>query len=162
MKKRNLYIVITILAIFLVTGVVYAAANGVLTFGGTSRFNSNIDLNIVNALIEDEQAGDTLAVVGNNDTLNFSLLMKSPGDTRYIKFKIQNVGNVDASLENMSVNDPLENSGITVTWPVLNNVVVDAGDTSDEYTIAVHWDSAFATATQDVTFSATINYSQAP
>jgi len=159
-SRRRVYTVILVFAVILLIGVVYATTTGVLNFGGTARLNTNMKLIIIDEVIVDEDAGEAVSVNAAGDTLSFTVRLDKPGDTKYIKFKIENVGNGDAVLGTLSHTPPASNSGITVTWPSLNTVQVLHGVTSSEYTIEVHWNSAYPEAMQDVSLSATINYSQ--
>ena len=161
MKRRNVYTVLGVLAILLLTGVVYAAVTGTLHFGGTSHFNKHVDLDIVDEQIQGSHTGDNVYVSANRDTLSFNLAMPEPGQTRRVTFRIKNTGNTNAQLGTLTTTDPLENSGIAVTWPNLNNTIVNAGETSQEYTVEVHWQAAYGSASQDATFSASINYAEA-
>ena len=163
MQKRNgsLYIVLTVLAVLLVTGVVYAAVSGILSFGGTSRFASNVQLMIVSPVVANPEAGDSATVNAAGDTLNFSVLLLTPGESRQVSFHVENVGNTAARLGAISPSDLVTDSGITVNWPQMEGDVIEAGATGDVYTVTVYWDPAYAGTTQEAAFSATINYEQA-
>ncbi|MCL2694990.1 MAG: hypothetical protein FWE69_01540 [Clostridiales bacterium] len=160
-QRRNLYIILAVLLLLLLTGVVYAATAGILNFAGTSRFSSSVKLVIVDEAVVAPETGDSAAVNAAGDTLTFSVLMTEWGATRQVKFKIENVGNVDATLGAFTPTGPTADAGVTVTWPDLNGVLIAAGDTSAEYTISVYWEPAYAHVTQNAVFSAKLNYSQA-
>ena len=159
MNKRNLYLVLSMLAVAFLTGVVYAAVSGTLTLGGTSRFNPNVKLNIIDQTVVGPEAGDSAVVTDNGDTLNFSLAMPEPGTSRYVKFKVRNTGNVNAQLGALSHTSQTL-SGITVTWPDLSGVLIAQGADSPEYTIQVYWEPAYGHVIEDVDFSASITYQQ--
>ena len=162
MNKRNWYVTLSAIALLLLIGVAFAAATGILNFSGAAKLSNNVDLNIIEPAVTDVQSGESATVTADGKTLNFTTILPEPGDTRYVTFKIENVGNVDAVLGSLSSTvTPAPGSGIEVTWPSLNGVTVDKGDTSVKYTIEVHWDENYKSATQNVSFSATINYQQA-
>ena len=159
-KRRTLAIVLVMFVALLLTGIVYAAVTGTLDFFGTSRFGTNVDLVFVNESITGPESGDSVIVSNNGHTLTFNVLMTTPGTTRYIKFKVENVGNVAAELGELVITGPTASTGIVVTWPTLDGVVVEAGATSAEYTIEVYWDPAYPSVTADANFSATIDFAQ--
>ena len=155
-KKR--FAIIGAFAVLFLVGVVYAATTGLLNFGGTARFNQNVKLDIINEAITDEGAGESVVVNVGKDTLTFVVHLATPGETRYVTFKIKNVGNSDAILKTLSTTPPATNTGITVTWPELQDVVVLSGETTSTYTIAVYWNPPYPGVTTDVALSATIDY----
>jgi len=150
-------------ALLLLIGIVYAAATGLLHFSGTAMFNPNVKLAITDAAITDQATGESVSITPGGDTLAFTVHLTAPNETRYVTFKVANVGNEDAILGALSTVAPAASSGITVSWPTLDGVIVDTGTTmptSDEYTIAVTWNSAYPQVTQDVTIVASIDYTQ--
>jgi hypothetical protein len=169
-----MYTILGVLAILLLAGIVYAAVTGTLHFGGTSRFNRNLNLNIIDEAITGKRSEEHAQVSLNGDTLTFSLLLDKPGDTRQVHFRVRNVGNTDALLGALTTAGPIgvtapaapshgHHPGITVTWPgELEGKILRKGETSGEYTVSVHWDSAHYTSAHDVEFSASINYQEAP
>jgi len=158
-RRRGFYIIASVLAIMLLIGAVYAATTGVLNFGGTAKLN-NVKLIIVDETITGELAGESVGVNPAKDTLSFTVRL-TEGQTRYIKFKVENVGNRPAVLGTLMETTPAESgSGVEVTWPSMNGDIIEHETKSGEYTIAVHWNEAYPNVTQDVTLSATISYSQ--
>ena len=158
--RRKLYGIAGIFALLLVVGVVYAATTGTLFFNGTAGLNTNVRLNIVDEAITDPKQDESVSVNAAKDTLTFTVHLDNPGDTRYVKFKINNAGNTDAILGTLSTTPPAAASGVTVNWPSLDGVIINTGDTSTEYTVEVHWNPSYPNATQDVSLSASINYQQ--
>jgi hypothetical protein len=158
--RKRFYIIAAVFVLLLLIGTVYAATTGLLAFGGTAGFNTNVRLNIVGESIADPAGSESETVNAAKDTLTFALRLSAPGDTRQIKFKIENAGNYDAVLSSLSTTPPAAGSGITVTWPSLNGVQILTGTTSSEYTITVQWNPSYPNVTQDVTLSASINYQQ--
>ena len=158
--KRKVYPIVGVLALLLLLGVAYAATTGTLNFIGTAGFNTNVRLNIVDQVITSPVAGESVSVNTAGDTLTFAVHLSTPGETRYVKFKIENVGNSDAILGTLSKTDPAVTTGITVRWPSMDSTVVAASAKTGEYTIAVHWNPSYPSVTQDVTLSAGINYQQ--
>ena len=159
--RKRLYAIVGIFAILLLTGIVYAATTGTLYFGGTANFNKNVQLHIVDEAITGQELGEVVQVNPAKDTLTFSLIFDTPGETRNVKFKIENVGNTDAVLGTLSVTDePAGDSGITVDWPELNGEVILIGGTTSEFTIPVQWSSSYPEAKTEVTMSAQISYSE--
>jgi hypothetical protein len=162
-NRKRTYTIIGAFLLLFVVGIVYAATTGTLNLTGIAGFNTNVRLNIIDESITSEGTGENVGVNPAGDTLTFTVHMNSPGETRHVNFKIENVGNADAILGTLTAPSPAPESGITVVWPTLNGVVVDTGATmpeSGEYTAAITWDSNFPEVTQDVNLSASINYSE--
>ena len=157
--RRRVYTVAIVFAVILLIGVVYAAITGALNFGGTARL-TNTKLIIVDEAITDKTANESIFVNVPKDTLTFTVHLDKPNDTRYVTFKIENTGNVDAVLGKLDTELPEAETGIVVKWPELDGVVIPKNGTSAEYTIEVHWDNDYDEADQDVNLSATITYAQ--
>ena len=131
-------------------------------FHGTATISKHVQLNIIDEVIVGKTAGDgqTISVTNGGDTLTFNINLENPGASKTIKFKIENVGSVDAELASLSTTAPSD-SAVSVNWPNLSNVVLSSGSTSQEYEIVVTWLSSVPNATSgNVTFSATINYAE--
>lgn len=119
-----------------------------------------MQLDIVDEEIVDKAGGESISVTNGGQTLTFNVNLANPGDSKTIKFKIENVGSTDAELGTLSISAP-EDPAVDVTWPSLDEVTVDAGDKTGYYEIVVTWDSNYASAEAgSVTFSATINYAE--
>ena len=162
-ERRRIHLIIWVFAFLLVGGIAYAALTGTLDFHGTVGFNPNVRLNMVVDAepIANPKEGESAAVDPTGQTLTFTVRLDEPGETRNVRFRIENAGNVSATLGTLSTTTtPATGSGINVSWPSLNGVSVVAGAITAEHIIAVSWDPAYPQATQEVTVSASINYSQ--
>ncbi|MCL2817127.1 MAG: hypothetical protein FWD39_01910 [Clostridiales bacterium] len=158
-ERKRIYVVAGVFALLLFLGIAYAATTGALEFGGTARI-TNVRLNIVDENIVSPVSGESVSVNPAGDTLTFTVHFSVPGETRYVKFKIENAGNSDAVLGPLVTTPPSEASGITVDWPSLEGVQIVTGATSSEYTIEVHWSESYPGVTSDVSLSASISYQQ--
>ena len=168
-KKKIGIVIGVVLAIFAVT-VAWAVLTGTLTFNGTTHLATNVDLRIVDAeILYPEDPGDeiweppvadSLSVSTDGQTLTFTTNLENPGDYRDVEFYVQNFGNVDAKLGTLSITAPAAGSGLNITWPNLNNVVVPetgVGNPAGPYIIKATWIST-ASGAKGGTYSASITY----
>ena len=161
--KRRMFTIIAAFALLLVTGIVYAATTGNLNFTGTAGFNTNVRLNIIDEAVTSPVPGEGVSVNAAKDTLTFTVHLSNPGETRYVKFRVENTGNADVVMGSLSYTLPEATSGITVSWPSLNGVTVATGGimpATGEYIIGVTWNPDYPNVTQDVTLTAGISYAQ--
>jgi hypothetical protein len=169
-RRRNMLIVIGALSVFLLTAIVFAAAAGLLTFTGTALLNPGLKIDIVDEeIIGPDLSGDEeIRVVGEGQTLLFTVYLDVPGATRNVEFSLENVGNTAAQLGTFDVVDDAP-QGINVTWPNFANEVLEPTDVKGPFVIEVEWDDAvedpseIGILTGDyflVEFSATLSYNQ--
>ncbi|MCL2739820.1 MAG: hypothetical protein FWE47_01310 [Oscillospiraceae bacterium] len=165
MRTRNrTYTIVAVLALLLVTGVVYAAASGALHFGDNMMHNGmdnkKAHLKFVEEKIVNKVDNEKINVTENGKKLDFTVHLKK-GETRHINFKIENSGTENAVLENLII--PSLEPGITVAWPELRDVAVTKNGkmpVASEYKIAVTLDAAHAQESKEVTLSAKLNYKE--
>ena len=127
MKNRSVMIAVIIFSMLSVFTVGYAASVNKLGFNGYAALNPILNIDIVAPLIENMRSGEsasTTVVIDDNDTLNFSIVLIEPGDTRRIGFQILNKGNQAAKLGEFVNLVPLENPAIDVIWPNLEEKVI--------------------------------------
>lgn len=167
LKTRAIMTPVILLSVLLVSGIVYAASTGNLTFTGTVGRNSNCNLNIEAATNVNPnsttlyQPNSTVTVsvdATTRETLSFStdLTFKDPAKT--IAFQIQSVGNCIQVLGNLSITGTPGN-GVIVTWPNLNGMVLEPGTSSGPLIITVQWTTVSAATTTE-TMAATISYTE--
>ncbi|MCL1918247.1 MAG: hypothetical protein FWG14_08020 [Peptococcaceae bacterium] len=177
-KRKNLYIVFGVLAIFLLSAIVYAAATGTLFFNGTARLNPDLLLEIEDATITggiDTANGESCVISGDKQTLTFTVYLEEPNTSREVTFDIRNVGKVDAQLAPLLEVDDTEAlaAGLIITWPDsdLEDLIIYANTSSvapeGPFSIVVEWPSTapdaaslLAESDYEVTFSASIDYMQ--
>lgn len=157
-SQKNLAVGIGAFLLVFVVSVVYAATSGALTFNGTAEIGTNIDLDILNANVENIKTGETVNISNGQNDLNFTILFDEPNETRTVTFQIKNVGNAEAVLGTLSTTSPSA-PGLSIVWPTLDGVVLAPGATSSTYSAVVTWSSDFDTeAGEEITFGASINY----
>ena len=178
-KRKNLYIVFGILAIFLLSAIVYAAITGLLTFTGTALLNPGLRVEFVAADFVGDPAdaanGESINIIGpDNQELVFTVYLDAETESRTVEFTIQNTGTVDALLGSLVETSNSANPGVTVLWPsstFYDQTLVPDATLSDE--IVVTWDSGFDPSDlplvtvggknyYEVSFTAELDYDQAP
>ena len=166
-NKRKLVIPVVAAAVLLVSGIVYAAASGTLTFSGSVGRNSNCRLNIEAAtnvnpnsttLYQPNSTVTATVDSATRNTLTFSTDLTYNDPAKNITFQVQNVGNCYQELSSLSIITTPSN-GVTVSWPNLNGIQLPPGTSTGTLTVSVQWTSA-SSATTTETMSATINYSE--
>lgn len=161
-NQKRIGVLIGIFLLVFVVSIVYAAAAGILNFNGTATFSKYFDVYFLNEgsgykpSIVNERVGESIGVSGKT-TLNFAVLLTEPTDTRTIKFKIQNNSNVSVTLDNLQKSDP---TGLTITWPSLNGVVIPAKSSTSEYSIIVEWDDTYPLSVGTVNITASVDYDE--
>lgn len=180
--KRNKGLVITIgtFMILFMISVVYAAASGSLTIGGSVTYmpQADVDLIIVDADFASSTPGNVndpgnvkdesvevpgIIDGGDSHTMYIAVDLLYPGDKRIVEFSIENIEAVSAKLGTLQVNDPdILETGVKITWPNLDGVVVLSGQKSGPYQIEIEWDinNYSPSNTGQHVFSATISYKQ--
>jgi hypothetical protein len=166
-ESRKLALPVIGLAALLVSGIVYAAASGTLSFTGTVDRNSNCKLNIEAATNVNPDStilyqldGSVIATVdaATRNTLSFSTDLDFQAPAKEITFQVQNVGNCTQVLGQLSITGAPSN-GVIVNWPNLDGIVLAPGESTGTRTISVEWASN-GTATTTETMSATVNYTE--
>ena len=166
-KTRNLLAPVLGFGVLLFSGVVYAAMSGNLDFSGTVSRNSNCALNIESAINVDPsttsiaQADHTIAASVDSATRNiltFSTNLEYQADAKHITFQVMNVGNCIMELEDLVIHQAPDN-GVQVTWPDLDGIVLEPGETTGSKTIVVAWVTNPG-ATTDEKMQASIAYHQ--
>ena len=162
MKKRSLLVAISVLLVFLVTGTVYAAVTDSLTILGKVVHSQILDVEFGQGPeIVIPRAGESVGLGSNRKTLSFNVVLVQPGDIRIISFRLVNTGNITAKLSNLTVNNPAATTGVVITWPPLNDVLITPGATTPDYVILIEWDiNAYTAPSGNVIFSASVDYSQ--
>lgn len=166
-KTRTIMVPMVFLSVLLVSGIIYAAATGNLTFTGTVGRNSNCKLNIEAAtnvnpnstILYQPNSTVTASVdAATRNTLSFSTDLTFEDPAKTISFQIQNVGNCTQVLGNLAITGTPGN-GVVVTWPNLNGMVLEPGTSSGPLAITVQWTTVSAATTTE-TMSATISYTE--
>ena len=166
-RTRKLVFPMLALSILLVSGIVYAAATGNLTFSGTVGRNSNCKLNIEAAtnvnpnsttLYQPDSTVTATVDSSTRNTLSFATDLTFDAPAKNITFQIQNVGNCTQKLGSLSITGTPGN-GVVVNWPNLNNLTLSPGTSSGTLTITVQW-TTVSSATTTETMSATITYAE--
>ncbi|MDR2736221.1 MAG: hypothetical protein LBB49_01510, partial [Gracilibacteraceae bacterium] len=147
-RRKNLYIVFGVLAVFLLSAIVYATLTGLLTFNGTALLNASLRVEFVNdppttPTIEggvDTGNDEEVEVSASGQTLSFTVYLEEPGESKEVTFHLENKGTADAELTNFA-SGPVP-SGLIVDWgdDILDGLVIDAGATDGPYSITVEWD----------------------
>jgi len=124
-------------------------------------FTPPLNLELTNPAVKAIRPGESIDLDPDRKTMGFTVLLVEPGDQRVITFQIRNTGSNPALLQNLSPKNPDSSSGVSVQWPTMNNVVLDAASTSPEFTVLVMWEpSAIGAPEGVVNFSAAIQYTQ--
>jgi len=162
-NKKKLATVLAIFSLILAIGIVYAAVAGTLTFNGTVNLDDFVKLDIVNASVND--AGSSINVSPDKQSATLVANPAAPGDAVTFSFKVQNVGNADAVIDSVVLTDVngalVGDVTISGDYDLLENEIVQIGDTTGSYTIIVTWDSAAVSAAGTDTFKVTMDYSKA-
>ncbi|MCL1789999.1 MAG: hypothetical protein FWG40_01360 [Peptococcaceae bacterium] len=180
-RRKNLFIVFGVLALFLLSAIVYAAIAGLLVFNGMALLNPGLRVDFVDESLEggpltvDMEVVEAIEVTDSGQTLKFTVYLSAPGQSRDVFFKVKNVGALSAELDTIIPGYPGElPAGVLVDWPEdIDGLILEPGETSDEYTITVSWDDDYDFAEleddlgplgdedfYEVSFSATLNYVQ--
>lgn len=100
--------------------------------------NQYVDANIIDSYINGRETNDTVKISTDGKNLTFSLTFGYDTDTKIIKFKIKNTGNLKIKLNDFIIeNNPLATTGINILWPDISNRVLNPGEISEEYSIKV-------------------------
>ena len=155
MNRVNKSIISAIIVFICILGIsiVYAASTGQLTIGGTALFllPGDVDLIIVDAGFSDLsparieatfQESVVVPMITDRKMMQITVDLLYPMDKRIIVFKIQNIENIKAGLESLQITDEpdITTSGVKITWPELDGVVLLPGETSAEFEIIIEWD----------------------
>jgi type 1 fimbria pilin len=162
MKNRSLLISLVVLLSLLISATVYASITNSLQFTGSVVFTPPLNLELTNPAIRSMRQDENIDLDLDKKTLSFFVILVQPGDERTVTFQIANTGNTPACLQNLLVqNPPATATGVTVTWPNLNNELLMPGVTSQEFTILVRWNPNVIGAPEgSVPLSASIQYTQ--
>jgi len=161
MNKKRIYITIVIFSLLIATGLFYLAVAldapifvikdmpGLLSPDKDKKpnpnkkkntnpgYNSNVRLIIIDAYLIDKGPNDTVGISITGDKLFFDVEFDDVG-TKVIKFKIKNIGNKKTILNYLKAPKIVPSSGIVVTWPDLNDLVLSPGQQSIEYSIVIN------------------------
>ena len=162
MKNRVLIIITIAIATLLLMSVVYAVESGTLTFTGYVARTTILNLELSDLAIDAPRPGETLEFADTTKKgMRINVLLIEPGDTRIVTFYILNSGNMAARLGNLNTTTPDPSTGVVITWPPLDNIVVLPGQRAGPYTVTVIWDVSAQTAPAGtVYFDAYIDYTQ--
>ena len=162
MKNKAVITAVIIFSILSVVTIGYAAATNQISFNGHAALNPILNIGMTSPAIESMRSGEsvsTATAVNENDTLIFSIVLISPGDSRKIGFKISNKGNQPAKLGKFVNLDPVNNPAIDITWPNIEGKVIMPGTVSEVYYITIAWDPDYYDATSGTNFfTVTIGY----
>ena len=177
--SKKISVIIAIFILIFVISIVYAASAGVLGISGTATFSSQADVdlsivdadfsnltpaNSVNPAVQDEFViVPGLLEAGDSKTMYIFVDLIFPGDKRIIEFYIENLETVSTKLGPLMKNDPdINSTGVSITWPNLEDIVILSGQKSGPYQIEIEWDIAHynISNTGQRNFSATITYKQ--
>jgi len=172
LKKEHLGLIIAGFGVLLLAGIAFAAGAGFLSFSGSAEKISEVDLNFTNVIANDGSAkacsagtstgtdGSTASVTDSDcEVLVFHAMLDTPGQTDTFKFKVTNVGSQTTYLEGLT-SSYTTTDGVIVTWPSdMCGVSLAPGDTSNEYSITVQWQStAFDNLESVGPFTAKVDY----
>ena len=158
--QRKITILLSVVLILFTVTVAYAITSGVLAFTGTATFQNHTEVVFTNASIDGVKDGESVIISPDGRSLVFTTIVATPGESRIIHFNLQNIGNQAAQLGALNTSDPGLGSGVIVTWPNLDNVVLSIGATSSLYSIVVTWDSNYPGVTGAVQYSASLDFQQ--
>jgi hypothetical protein len=93
-SKRKTTLILIIIAFLLLSAIVYAALNGVLTISGTTTTSANTDVlfSNVTALTGGNFVPVDAQISADGHTISFSAELENPGDIGGFTYSIQNVG----------------------------------------------------------------------
>ena len=141
MRNKSLLSASAILFTALLTGIVYAAEAGALTFTGRVARTSILDLELQNISLNGTRFGEFVELADENKkSMHFYVLLIEPGDTRTISFNILNSGNMAAKLEDLDVVTPDLSTGLGVEWTPLDSLIIMPGESSGPFSLTVYWD----------------------
>ncbi|MDR0930893.1 MAG: hypothetical protein LBM38_04025 [Clostridiales bacterium] len=157
-KRKTTAIILAIIALLALAGIVYAVTSGYLTITGTTTVSENINLDITDAVSSDEAIISSAVISNENNTLTLTATMEEPGDTAYVTFNVDNVGNASATITDITVtnNDDIE---VTGTYTELEGQAIAKGASIDGKTVVLTWPAEeLAVKTGANTFSIQIDY----
>jgi hypothetical protein len=173
-KNKRFSALSLILALVLITGAVYAAGTGVLTFTGTADLgvlDLDLELEITASSLDGvstDADGSSGSMVVAGELATFTVDLAEPGSEVVFTFNVENVGSLDALLTMFTINsdshgadldDILEFTGSFETDLEFESIAV--GDSIDDVTLGIKWkDTATAFAEESVEFTLTIAYMQ--
>ncbi|MCL2869819.1 hypothetical protein FWF48_03360 [Candidatus Saccharibacteria bacterium] len=166
-NKRKLLAPIIAAAALVLSGIVYAAASGYLSFGGSVGRNANCKLNIESAINVDSttttlyQSDPTITATvdgATRETMNFSTNLDYQAPAKEITFQVVNVGTCYQELGALEILSSPSN-GVVVNWPSLDGIQLPPESSTGAMTISVQWTSVPSSQTTE-TMSARISYSE--
>ena len=160
--NRN-YIIIGLCMILVIMGVGYAAFSSQLNITGTSTIATDWNVKITNIQSKNLSgaAKDTSTPTYTETTATFSTSLTSPGDAMQYDITVENLGNVDAVLNEIQINDS-NNPAITFETSGIEKGDTLLQKTEDVLTVIVRYDSN-VTSQPEITTSnitVTLNYGQ--
>ena len=159
-KETKILYGLLIFTILFVFSVGYAVATGILTFSGTITYNENVKVEFRDAAITGMGSKEMIGILLNGEKLVFVIHFDEPGDVREITFKLENTGNVSATLDTFRITDI---DGLIIDWPDLDDITLAVGEiapASDYFKVSFEWDSLVLEMPPTITVFADIDYSQ--
>ena len=161
-RKKKFIIPLTLLLSVLGLAVVYAAVTGVLNFRGTAVVNPNAHVIIQDAHVEKGKPTDLINISSDKQSLDFTVHLDNPGDDALVGIRLLNDGNVPVTLGSL-IETTKAPAGVTVTWPKeFDGLRLEPGIYTEYFNVHVEWTGTGDLTADNFTFSATLNYTQAP
>jgi len=130
---------------------------GIYTPGKVPPANSIINVNIINAYIEEKGPNDRVKISADGKKLSFTVNFEDENN-KIIKFSLKNIGNKPVILEDFITQSAKQTAEISIVWPNLTKLILTPNETSSEYSILVLLEDTENNATNS--FSAQISYSE--
>jgi len=182
MKKSNkkLASLALVFALVFVTGGVYAAASGVLTFQGVAYLNEPVitdELKLElydsktqpNAISNDGISTGTMTITPDRQTANITVNLKEPGSEVFFTFDVKNTGTLDAYLFEFEQNSKTHGDDLskilefTGSYTNLEDTIIKSGNDVTDLTFGVKWkEGAEGHAGEQVSFQVSIAYIERP
>ncbi len=162
-RKKNNIIIGSLCAVVLLMAVGYAAFSSILNIKGTSSISSNWKVLITNVVSKNIVGSATNAEEPSWEdlTATFKTNLVSPGDSIEYDITIENRGNLNATLDKITLSDS-NNEAIKFTSSGLEEgTELNAGGTAT-LTVKVEYDSNVTSQPENTegTFTVTLDYSQ--
>lgn len=159
--RKIKYFVLGLIAFTLVLTGVYAILTTTLNISGTATGATNFKIQFDNVSVTDTNKATT-ALDTDQTTLNINTSLSYPGDSVTINFSMKNTGSLNASIDNITINNP-NSDDFTVQINGLDTIEGTVLSVGNQITssIVITWKSTSTNQTPDtVPFSISIDYSQ--
>ncbi len=145
-RKKNNIIIGSLLGVLLLMVVGYAAFNSVLNISGTSSISSNWNILITNVTSKNIIGGASNAEDPKWDklTATFKTNLTAPGDSIEYDITVSNKGNLNATLDKITLSDPNNDAIIFTTSGLTEGDTLAAGQ-NQVLTVKVEYDKNVTT-----------------